>query len=236
LTVLWLQTHKTGNSFRYDIHYWLGRESSQDEQGAAAIYTTQIDENLGGVAVQHREAQGNESNVFKGYFKQGLVYKKGGVASGMKHVETNTYNVQRLLHVKGKKNVVAGEGINLAKDIRDRERGGRAQVAVVDGEDEASTPELTKILTHVLGERREIKPAIPDTVVDQKLQTILKLYHVSDAEGNLVIQEVATRPLTQDLLQHEDCYILDQGGLTIYVWKGRKSTKEEKQQAMSRAL
>ncbi|XP_034642317.1 villin-1 [Trachemys scripta elegans] len=268
-----LATHKTGNSFRYDIHYWLGQESSQDEQGAAAIYTTQMDEHLGGVAVQHREAQGNESNVFKGHFKQGLIYKKGGVASGMKHVETNTYNVQRLLHVKGKKNVVAGEvemswnsfnqgdvflldlgkliiqwngpesnraerlkGMNLAKDIRDRERGGRAQVAVVDGEDEATTPELMKILTHVLGDRREIKAAIPDTVVDQKLKSILKLYHVSDAEGNLVIQEVATRPLTQDLLQHEDCYILDQGGLTIYVWKGRKSTKEEKQQAMSRAL
>lgn len=31
------------------------------------------------------------------------------MASGMKHVETNTYNVQRLLHVKGKKNVAAGE-------------------------------------------------------------------------------------------------------------------------------
>jgi len=38
-----------------------------------------------------------------------LSYKQGGVASGMKHVETNTYNVQRLLHVKGKKNVVAAE-------------------------------------------------------------------------------------------------------------------------------
>lgn len=36
-------------------------------------------------------------------------FKKGGVASGMKHVETNTYNVKRLLHVKGKNNVVAGE-------------------------------------------------------------------------------------------------------------------------------
>lgn len=36
-------------------------------------------------------------------------YKKGGVASGLKHVDTNTYNVQRLLHVKGKKNVVASE-------------------------------------------------------------------------------------------------------------------------------
>jgi hypothetical protein len=36
-------------------------------------------------------------------------YKKGGVASGMKQVETNTYNIRRLLHVKGKKHVVAGE-------------------------------------------------------------------------------------------------------------------------------
>ncbi|XP_074856789.1 villin-1 [Carettochelys insculpta] len=268
-----LATHKTGNSFTYDIHYWLGRESSQDEQGAAAIYTTQMDEHLGGAAVQYRQVQGNESDAFKGHFKQGLIYKKGGVASGMKHVETNTYNVQRLLHVKGKKNVVAGEvemswnsfnqgdvflldlgkliiqwngpdsnraerlkGMNLAKDIRDRERGGRAQVGVVDGDDEAASPGLMKILTHVLGERKQLRAAIPDTVVDQKLKSSLKLYHVSDAEGNLVIQEVATRPLTQDLLQHEDCYILDQGGWTIYVWKGRRSSKQEKQQAMSRAL
>jgi hypothetical protein len=36
-------------------------------------------------------------------------YKKGGVASGMKHVETNTYDAKRLLHVKGRKHVVAGE-------------------------------------------------------------------------------------------------------------------------------
>lgn len=36
-------------------------------------------------------------------------YKKGGVASGMRHVETNSYDVQRLLHVKGKKRVTAKE-------------------------------------------------------------------------------------------------------------------------------
>lgn len=35
--------------------------------------------------------------------------QKGGVASGMKRVETNSSEVQRLLHVKGKRNVVAGE-------------------------------------------------------------------------------------------------------------------------------
>lgn len=38
-----------------------------------------------------------------------LRIQKGGVSSGMKKVETNSYEVQRLLHVKGKRNVVAGE-------------------------------------------------------------------------------------------------------------------------------
>ncbi|XP_064307411.1 villin-1 [Phalacrocorax carbo] len=268
-----LLTRKTGSSFSYNIHYWLGKESSQDEQGAAAIYTTLMDDHLGTVAVQYREVQGHESETFRTYFKQGLIYKKGGVASGMKHVETNTYNVQRLLHVKGKKNVVAGEvemswksfnqgdvflldlgqliiqwngpesnqnerlkAMILAKDIRDRERGGRAKVGVVDGENEGASPELMQVLTHVLGEKGDIKAATPDDKVDQKLKSSLKLYHISNASGNLVIQEVATRPLTQDMLLHEDCYILDQGGLKIFVWKGKNANKEEKQQAMSRAL
>ncbi|NWR50729.1 VILI protein, partial [Regulus satrapa] len=268
-----LSTRKSGSNFSYDIHYWLGKESSQDEQGAAAIYTTQMDDYLGSVAVQHREVQGHESETFRAYFKQGLIYKKGGVASGMKHVETNTYNVQRLLHVKGKKNVVAGEvemswrsfnrgdvflldlgqlivqwngpesnrnerlrAMTLAKDIRDRERGGRAKVGIVDGEDEDASPGLMKVLKHVLGEKRDIQPAIPDDKVDQTLKSSLKLYHISNASGNLVIQEVGIRPLTQDMLLHEDCYILDQGGTSIFVWKGKNANKEEKQQAMSRAL
>ncbi|NXD78699.1 VILI protein, partial [Halcyon senegalensis] len=268
-----LSTRKSGSSFSYDIHYWLGQESSQDEQGAAAIYTTQMDDYLGTVAVQHREFQGHESNTFRSYFKQGLIYKKGGVASGMKHVETNTYKVQRLLHVKGKKNVIATEvemswksfnqgdvflldlgqliiqwngpesnrnerlkAMTLAKDIRDRERGGRAKVGVVDGEDEGASPGLMQVLTRVLGEKTDIKAATPDDKVDQKLNSALKLYHISDASGNLIIQEVAIHPLTQDLLLHEDCYILDQGGQKIFVWKGKNASKEEKQQAMSRAL
>ncbi|NWW73357.1 VILI protein, partial [Climacteris rufus] len=268
-----LSTRKSGSGFSYDIHYWLGKESSQDEQGAAAIYTSQMDDHLGSVAVQHREVQGHESDTFRAYFKQGLIYKKGGVASGMKHVETNTYNVQRLLHVKGKKNVAAGEvemswksfnrgdvflldlgqliiqwngpesnrnerlrAMTLAKDIRDRERGGRAKVGVVDGENEDASPGLMKVLTHVLGEKRDIQPAITDDKVDQMLKSSLKLYHVSNARGNLVIQEVASRPLTQDMLLHEDCYILDQGGSRIFVWKGKNANKEEKQQAMSQAL
>lgn len=36
-------------------------------------------------------------------------YKKGGVASGMRHTETNSYDIERLLHVKGKRRVTAME-------------------------------------------------------------------------------------------------------------------------------
>uniref|UniRef100_A0A672NQX9 Villin-1 n=1 Tax=Sinocyclocheilus grahami TaxID=75366 RepID=A0A672NQX9_SINGR len=260
-----LYTHKTSNNYTYDLHYWLGKAASQDEQGAAAIYTTQMDEHLGGVAVQHRETQGHESATFQGYFKQGIIYKKGGVASGMKQVETNTYNIRRLLHVKGNKHVVAGEvemswnsfnqgdvflldlgsliiqwngpksnrmerlrGMNLAKDIRDRERGGRAQVTVVEGDDEKSSEEAMKLMIQALGEKKHIRDAIQDNIVDEKLKTAIKLFHISDAEGNLVVQEVAVKPLTQDLLKTEDCYLLDQGGIKIFIWKGKKASKTER--------
>lgn len=67
--------------------------------------------------------------------------------------------------------------MNLAKDIRDRERGGRAQVAVVEGDDEQSSEEAMKLMKQSLGERtKDIKEAIPDEIVDEKLKTAIKLY------------------------------------------------------------
>uniref|UniRef100_A0A4W6F106 Advillin n=1 Tax=Lates calcarifer TaxID=8187 RepID=A0A4W6F106_LATCA len=222
-------------SLSYDIHYWIGSQSSQDEQGAAAVYTIQLDEFLGSTPVQHREVQNHESDTFRGYFKQGIIYKKGGIATGMRHTETNTYDVKRLLHVKGKKRVIATEvemswssfnlgdvflldigktivqwngpksnrkeklkGMMLAKDIRDRERGGRAEVRVVEGDAESNSPQSMEILNETLGER--------------------------------------TSKLADGPPDETDCYLLDQGGTKIFVWKGKKSNKTEKQAAMARAL
>ncbi|XP_029990695.1 advillin isoform X1 [Sphaeramia orbicularis] len=269
-----LSTQKLNNSLSYDIHYWIGEQSSQDEQGAAAVYTIQLDEFLGSTPVQHREVQNHESDAFKGYFKQGIIYKKGGVASGMRHTETNTYDIKRLLHVKGKKRVIAKEvkmswdsfnlgdvflldigktiiqwngpkcnrqeklkGMLLAKDIRDRERGGRAEIRVVEGEAESNSPNNMEVMTSVLGERTsQLVDGPPDETADQEQKGKLTLYQVSDADGQMKVTEVATRPLVQDLLSHEDCYFLDQGGAKIFVWKGKKANKAERQAAMSRAL
>uniref|UniRef100_A0A673ZBH6 Advillin n=1 Tax=Salmo trutta TaxID=8032 RepID=A0A673ZBH6_SALTR len=259
-----LSTQKVGSSLTYDIHYWIGSQSSQDEQGAAAVYTIQLDEFLGSGPIQHREAQNHESDAFRGYFKQGVIYKKGGVASGMKHIETNSYDIQRLLHVKGKKRVSAMEvemswksfnlgdvflldcgktiiqwngpesnrqerlkGMLLAKDIRDRERGGRTEIGVIEGEAEANSSKLMDILTSILGQRTSKLPSgTPDEIADQQQKAQLTLYHVSDAEGQMKVIEVATRPLVQDMLNHDDCYFLDQGGVKIFVWKGKQKISQ----------
>uniref|UniRef100_A0A7S3EXD0 Gelsolin-like domain-containing protein n=1 Tax=Haptolina ericina TaxID=156174 RepID=A0A7S3EXD0_9EUKA len=88
----------------WDIHFWIGRESTQDEYGTAAYKTVELDDHLHGAATQHREVQESESKMFLGYFSAGLTYLKGGVATGFKHVTTNESSSReaRLLMVKGR--------------------------------------------------------------------------------------------------------------------------------------
>ncbi|CAN1329781.1 VLN4 [Linum perenne] len=88
-------------SMRHDIHYWLGRDTSQDEAGVAAIKTVELDAALGGRAVQYREVQGHETEKFLSYFKPCIIPQEGGVASGFKHVEAEEHQT-RLFVCKGK--------------------------------------------------------------------------------------------------------------------------------------
>ncbi|XP_018085003.1 gelsolin-like isoform X2 [Xenopus laevis] len=105
-----LNTIKTrSGNLQYDLHFWLGDECTQDESGAAAIFTVQMDDHLGGQPIQNREVQGYESTTFLGYFKPGIKYKAGGVASGFTHVVPNDVDIKRLLQVKGRRVVRATE-------------------------------------------------------------------------------------------------------------------------------
>lgn len=100
---------QTSGNLQYDLHFWLGDYCTQDESGSAAIFTVQMDDYLGGKPIQYREVQGHESKAFLGYFKKGLQYMQGGVASGFKHVVTNEVVMQRVLQVKGRRVVRATE-------------------------------------------------------------------------------------------------------------------------------
>uniref|UniRef100_A0A665TRC4 Advillin n=1 Tax=Echeneis naucrates TaxID=173247 RepID=A0A665TRC4_ECHNA len=204
-----LFTQKMGSSLSYDIHYWIGSQSSQDEQGAAAVYTIQLDEFLGSTPVQHREVQNHESDAFRGYFKLGVIYKKGGVASGMRHTETNTYDVKRLLHVKGKKRVIGKEVEMSWKSFN------LGDVFLVD---------IGKMIIQWNG---------PKSNKQERLKV-----RFSWLPGQIVcmLSKILFFALFLFLSIQIDCYFMDQGGTKIFVWKGKRASKAEKQAALTRAV
>jgi len=101
-----LNTYKTNDEFFFDVHFWLGTTTSQDEAGTAAYKTVELDDYHHGKPVQHREIQDHESPLFISYFDKfgGIKILKGGIESGFNRIKPTEYK-SRLLWVKGKKNV-----------------------------------------------------------------------------------------------------------------------------------
>ncbi|RID70083.1 hypothetical protein BRARA_C02133 [Brassica rapa] len=95
-------TQNKGGAYLFDIHFWIGKDTSQDESGTAAVKTVELDAVLGGRAVQHREIQGHESDKFLSYFKPCIIPLEGGVASGFKTPEEEVFET-RLYTCKGKR-------------------------------------------------------------------------------------------------------------------------------------
>lgn len=102
-------------SLRHDIHYWIGKDTSQDEAGTAAILTVELDAALGGRAVQYREIQGNETEKFLSYFRPCIMPQPGGVASGFNHVEVNEQDHKTRLYVCHGKHVVHVKEVPFAR-------------------------------------------------------------------------------------------------------------------------
>ena len=83
-----LQSRKLEDSegLVYDIYFWIGKNSSQDEYGVAAYKSVELDDLLGDAPVQHREVQHRESSAFLNCFNGDIQYLKGGVESGFREV------------------------------------------------------------------------------------------------------------------------------------------------------
>ena len=99
----------------WDVHFWIGSESTQDEYGTAAYKTVELDDKLDGAAIQHREVQEAESELFLGYFGGKLMYLSGGAASGFKSVEAES-RPTRLFQVKGRANNMLLKEVKVRRD------------------------------------------------------------------------------------------------------------------------
>jgi len=97
-----LNTYKEegGDEKLHNVHFWLGEKTTQDEAGAAAIKTVELDDKLGDLPVQFREVQGHETKTFLSLFNS-LNILEGGHESGFRHVTPEEYE-SRLIHVSGR--------------------------------------------------------------------------------------------------------------------------------------
>uniref|UniRef100_A0A673XAB2 Gelsolin n=1 Tax=Salmo trutta TaxID=8032 RepID=A0A673XAB2_SALTR len=216
---------------QYDLHFWQGDDCTQDESGAAAIFTIQMDDYLGGKPIQYREVQGYESRTFSGYFKTGLKYMKGGVASGFKHVVSNEVKVQRVLQVRGRRVVRATE-VAVSWDSFNQ-----GDIFILD---------LGNEIYQWCGSKANNFEKLKATQVSKDIRDNercgrAELYVCDEGGrkkyGDMGIDMVASEnPFSQNALESSDCFILDNGpnGM-IFVWKGKDANKEERSAVMSAA-
>ncbi|XP_074784600.1 macrophage-capping protein isoform X2 [Athene noctua] len=248
-----------GPEERAHLHLWIGRDSSQDEQGACALLATQLNALLGERPVTHREVQGNESDVFMEYFPHGITYQEGGVDSAFKSTRPGAGSgpgpVRKLYQVKGKKNIRASERepswasfntgdcfiLDLGQtlfvwcgarcNVLERNKAQELAAAIRDGERGGKAR-----LEIVLGPKPTLQEGSPeeDVMADQRNVGAAILYKVSDATGRMDLSQVATSsPFSQSLLCPDDCFVLDNGASgKVYVWKGRKANEQERQAAL----
>ncbi|XP_037626684.1 scinderin like a [Sebastes umbrosus] len=226
----------------YNIHSWIGAETSQDEKGGVAIFMTQLDDYLNGQPLQFTEWQNQESDTFMGYFKSGIRYKTGGVASGFSHVVKT--NEKHLLQVKGRRKIRATEvpfawssfnkgdcfiidlGENLYRwsgsecNVFECLKATELAIAIRDNE-QCGRGEIEMIdegcepeeVIKALGKKPDLPSGTCDIQTDKKNTTVASLYLISDAAGSMRTTMVQDKnPFQQDQLSQSECYILDNGG------------------------
>lgn len=84
---------------QHRIHFWQGRDSTQDETGSVAIFAAQLDAQLGGSPVQFREVEGEESVEFRTLFPRAIFCEGELNKTGFRHVDKQVSPPQ-LLHVR----------------------------------------------------------------------------------------------------------------------------------------
>ncbi|KAK2362553.1 villin [Trifolium repens] len=257
-------TQGKGGSYLYDIHFWIGKDTSQDEAGTAAIKTIELDASLGGRAVQHREIQGHESDKFLSYFKPCIIPLEGGVASGFKKPEEEEFET-RLYVCKGKR-VVRIKQIPFARSSLNHD-----DVFILDTQDKiyqfnganSNIQERAKALEviQLLKEKYHEGTCNVAIVDDGKLDTesdsgeFWVLFGGFAPIGKKVISEDDIVPetipaqlysiadgevktvegeLSKSLLENSKCYLLDCGA-EIFVWVGRVTQVDERKAACQAA-
>lgn len=262
--VLHTYIKKGGNALQWDVHFWLGKYTTQDEAGTAAYKTVELDDRLGGAPVQHREVQGYESDLFMSYFNHQIKLLDGGVETGFRHVEPTKYQ-PRLLWIKGRKKVrvtqvemshkslnsgdvfILDAGLTIYQwngkgaGIQEKTRGAQTSRALSDEREGKSKVVVVEDgheeaeFWKAIGGKGPVQTAAQGGADDdEKLTGTKKLYRLSDSSGKMTFTEVASGSLKRNQLDSKDVFIVDTGA-EIFAWIGKGASVSEKHKSMQYA-
>lgn len=255
-----LNTREESEKLVHDIHFWLGKTTSQDEMGVAAYKTVELDDYFEQEPIQHREVQQHESQQFTKLFKQ-IEYWEGGIESGFNHVEDGAY-VTKLLRVRKMKHTIKVAEMPCVLDSLNQgdcfllDTGStlypwfgdessafeKAKAGTVAHNIANSRNGKCKVVNDIdadfwaaLGGEGDIKPASEaEEHVDEDVGEGV-LYKLSDETGTLMCTEVGRGDLTQSMLGSDDVYLLD-AGIEVFLYVGSGASDAERAGAMSTAV
>jgi gelsolin len=250
-----LNVTKVNDALDYTAYMWVGNQSTKDETGTAAYKIVELDDFFHGIVDLCYEAQDNESEDFRNLFEE-IIVEEGGIESGFKKIEKEKWDVRLLrVYMDGKTPrtqelplclssltqedaFILDTGLDLyawrgektkpqmrfstcliCQKIKDA-RNGRPKYTFYDEGDKGTKAIMTKYLKEgktnvVLRARR--KPRVTK-----------KMFKLSDANGKLEMSEVK---FGADSLNTNDAFLIDNGKM-IYVWCGKKCSKNEKRMGM----
>ncbi|XP_045166593.2 gelsolin-like protein 1 isoform X2 [Mercenaria mercenaria] len=258
-----LNTYKNPDSdeLLYDVHFWIGKYSTQDEYGTAAYKTVELDTFHDDKPVQHREVQGHESKLFRSYFDT-LTLLEGGADTGFRRVTPEAYK-PRLLKFRKE-----GRKVEMTEVKLKRSNLNEGDVFILDqglqlyqwngsacSKDEKfrATQEMQQICSERGGRPRKETLDQGDISDNHRFydnfadddddeddepdvmpegEAILK--KVSDADGSLDLEDVKEGEFSTDDLCTDDVYLIDTKK-ELFIWVGNGASVDERHNAMSYA-
>lgn len=226
------------NKLEYIIHFWLGQKTTLDEMGTAAYKTVELDTFLHGKAIQIRETQNNESDLFRSHFTQGIIYKLGGVESGFKKVEAFDYNNFAPLLYRVHNNSYTQVPLIMSSvtedDVFVLDNG--LSVYIYMGKNSSHKERLLGeyAATNIQGSRKnclvyEISNAnnlFDNIILNQETQyCIEKLYKIQEIDNVTSVVEIQG-PITYESFDTNDAYTFTVPH-TTFVWIGKNSSFKE---------
>ncbi|CAD5121525.1 DgyrCDS10026 [Dimorphilus gyrociliatus] len=242
------------DALNYDVHFWIGKNSSQDEYGTAAYKTVELDTYLNDAAIQHREVQGVESSLFNSYFPS-MIFNEGGVDSGFRRVEETEFII-RLYRIKSygktvksfeiplKKRYVTSDDVYVldkGSDIYQWNGGSCRHNEKWKAAECVSRLKIgrSNVNIHNL-EEGELDSEFFDVIEDdgegeideRDIENDLSdcgkaLIRVSDAKGEMEMMEISRdEEISRSSLDSNDVFVVDVGD-TVFIWIGKDASENE---------